>query len=586
MGDQNVWALFSGEQYSYNDYAVRAHYWPRLYDLSIPEQNLEPRVAADMPTSVRQEGAFYTASVPIRTDLRWSDASPFSAQDVAFTVNAALQFGLGFDWADFYDERSLDHAEALSADTVKFFFTTQPGVDAWQLGALQGPVVQAAYWAPKVAEAAALLPSPETRAKIETLQKEAAGLQNEVNRLYTESLTAQGPDAREVQASLRRQQGNLDEATNALAAEKAGLETALSAARQALFRQDDSGEPLLGPWLPVNDSVSLSGRANRANEAYPGARPNYDRAAYVLFPSADAAAESMQAGEVNLVLNPTPEATSAAAQSMISPARSPRFLVLNVNSSGLGDLAVRTALACMIDQTELAKGLGAAVELTSVIPEQETAWHDPKATLPCAGQDAPARLASASNILRSAGYSWVSEPSPSQPGQGLKRPDGGDVPPMTLLAPSSDEQRAEAGVYIAERAAALGIPLRAQIVAPDALDYAVFSSGDFDAAVLGWRVGSYPGYLCDWFNADGIFHYSPSVLPSACGELQASSDLQDARVHAYAMQEALVAEMPLIPLFSVAITDGLQGVGYPFPSVMDGLAGVYGAPELAFPKGP
>ncbi|HET6846577.1 MAG TPA: ABC transporter substrate-binding protein, partial [Anaerolineales bacterium] len=155
LGDQNVWALFSGEQYSYNDYAVRANYWPRLYALSLPAQTFEPRLASGMPTPIRAEGPFQTASVTVRTDLHWTDGSAFTAQDVAFTVNAALQFELGFDWADLYDRHTLDHAEAVAADTVKFFFKEPPGVQGWQLGALQGPVAQAAYWAPKVAEAAA-----------------------------------------------------------------------------------------------------------------------------------------------------------------------------------------------------------------------------------------------------------------------------------------------------------------------------------------------------------------------------------------------------------------------------------------------
>ena len=143
LGHQNVWALFSGESYSYNDYAVRARYWPRLYELSVPTQDFEPRLAAGNPTALRPEGVFQTASVPVRTDLRWTDGSAFTAQDAAFTINAALQFELSFDWRDFYDGQILDHVEAVAPDTLTFFFKAQPGVEDFQLGALQGPVVQA-----------------------------------------------------------------------------------------------------------------------------------------------------------------------------------------------------------------------------------------------------------------------------------------------------------------------------------------------------------------------------------------------------------------------------------------------------------
>ena len=99
--------------------------------------------------------------MPLRTDLTWTDGSPFTADDVAFTVNTALSFRLGFDWHAYYDPDWLDHAEAVDAHTVKFYFKRAPNVAAWQYGALQGPVVQEKYWAPKVAEASTLLPPDE-----------------------------------------------------------------------------------------------------------------------------------------------------------------------------------------------------------------------------------------------------------------------------------------------------------------------------------------------------------------------------------------------------------------------------------------
>ena len=71
-------------------------------------------------------------------------------------------------------------------------------------------------------------------------------LQQEVNRLYAATLTAQGDQARELQADLRRQQGNLDEATNDLADEQEALEGALKAARIALFQQDDARRAFAG----------------------------------------------------------------------------------------------------------------------------------------------------------------------------------------------------------------------------------------------------------------------------------------------------------------------------------------------------
>ncbi len=271
---------------------------------------------------------------------------------------------------------------------------------------------------------------------------------------------------------------------------------------------------------------------------------------------------------------------------MTSPSHSLRFVILNPNSAGLAEEAVRGALGCMLDQTELAANIGNAVELPDFIPSYELAWHAPDAPLPCAGMDAAARLAQAVGKLKSAGFNWEREPQEAQDGQGLTRPDGSAVPAMRLLAPSSDEQRAAAASYVARQAATLGIRLERLVLPSDEVEYAVLSSGDFDAAMMGWHVGAYPGYLCGWFGAGAVFSYSPSMLPSLCGELQVASSLEDARSHVGAMQRALVEELPMIPLYSVAVRDELRGISYPFNSIVDGLAGVYGAPELAIPSAP
>jgi ABC-type transport system substrate-binding protein len=518
----------------------------------------------------------------VRTDLHWSDGSAFTAQDVAFTVNAALQFELGFDWGDFYDHQTLDHAEALSTDSVKFYFKAPPGVQGWQLGALQGPVVQAAYWAPKAAEAAALLPSEESRAKIRALQQQITGLQTQVNGLYAQLPAAQGVQARELQADLRRQQGNLDQATNQLMKDQTGLEEALKAARVALFQEDDTGEPLLGAWEPAGGS-KVTNPTNVPNPDYPGPIANFDQATYVLYPSVDSASRAFAAGDINIVLDPSAGTSASSATGMISPSRSVRFLIFNLNAAGLEDAALRRALACIVDQSALVGRIGNAVGLQSLVPPEERAWQDAAMRPPCAGMDRAARQTEAVGILKSNGYSWEREPLNGEGGEGLRRPDGSRLLPFRLMAPNSDEQRAGAAGYIKEVADQVGIPLTVQLIAPDALDYSVLSSGDFDAAIVGWRVGTYPGYLCEWFSAGGTFAYNPSRLPSLCGELQATSDLEDARDHTFAIQEALVDEAPIVPLYSEAVRDGLQGVTYPFGSVLDGLAGVYGAPELAVP---
>ncbi len=214
----NVWALFDTTGYSYNNYAVRSGYWPRLYRLSIPGRQFEAAAASAMPSSVQHEGNFYTATVPLRTDLTWTDGSPLTAEDVAFTVNTALAFQLGFDWHDYYNPDWLDHAEALDAHTVKFYFKKMPNVGVWQYGALQGPVVQKAYWYPKVADSVALLPSANLRSNMETLKTQVDQLQKRVDSIIQAIAlpTTTKDEARQMQLGLTHQQGDLSKAINEL----------------------------------------------------------------------------------------------------------------------------------------------------------------------------------------------------------------------------------------------------------------------------------------------------------------------------------------------------------------------------------
>jgi len=587
--DHNAWAMFAGEDYSYNSYAVRAGWWPRLYGLSVPGQQLEMAAAAGVPSAIHQEGIFYTATVPVRTALLWSDGKPLNARDVAFTINTAVEFELGFDWQDYYDAALLDHAEAVSADTVKFYFTRPPGVREWQYGALQGPVVQEAFWSAKVAEAAEALPGDELRSSLDNLRGRIATLQQEANDLYTATLYAQGPQARELQADLKRKQGSLDEVTNDLNKAQTTLEQSLQAAQTALFEQDDRGEPLAGAWLP-QASASTAANApiiNVPNPAYPGPAPHFDRAVFHIYATRQAAEEAVKAGHINAVLSPEPKNEEAESNVFISPTRSMRFILFNLDADGVSDAVLRRALVCMIDQYALAASLpsGGAPRTAFVPPEDET-WSSADAALPCAGLDAASRLAQAAQMLRDAGYTWDQDPIAGGAGQGLKRPDGSPASPLHLLAPAPDEQRMASATYVVQQGQLLGLPIRAQPVAADAVDYAVLSSREFDMAIVGWRVSPYPGYLCDWFEAGGPFHYDPTALTSHCGQLDVTSDLDAARGLLIEIQRTLADELPLVPLYADVVREPVNGISYPFTAVLDGLAGVYGAPALASPSGP
>jgi ABC-type transport system substrate-binding protein len=589
----NVWATFDSRAYSYNDYAIRSGYWPRLYRLTIPEGRFEPLAARGMPSAVQAEGALFTATVPLRADLQWSDGSPLSADDVAFTVNTALAFQLGFDWHTYYDPAWLQHAEALDAHTVKFIFKRAPNVGVWQYGALQGPIVQRSYWEPRLEEASALLPSAESLQQIDTLEARIGDLQQRVQELVTSGFNLTGEEAHQLQIQLQNQQGDLDQARNDLAKQEAVIEASMQAARDALYMLDDRAEPVLGTWLPGKNTGGAW--VNTANPSHPFEATNFDRAVYSFYPSQAAAVAALSAGKADVLLDPHGLSKEARAQLgsdaalHSNPTSSVRVLIINPTKPELADPALHHALFCAISRAALADSID-ALPVTSLLGAGDSLWANAEAAVACpngydplTGPDEPFQAA---EILRLAGYTWAEEPSAGHAGSGLQQPGGGALRPFVLLAPDeeSDPQSAAAARSVERSARALGIPLTVQSTDAAAIRFAVYNGHDYDFAITGWRLGAYPGYLCDWFGGGNPLGYVDAQVASECAAFGVTSDLEAARSRIFTIQSLLAQDPPFIPIFAVQTYELTRPIVYPFDRVMNGLSGVYGAPSLAMPS--
>ncbi len=596
--DVNVWALFDSKGYSYNNYAVRNEYWPRLYHLSIPDRNFEPMAASDMPSAVYDDVDYFTATAPLRSDLKWTDGSPFTAEDVAFTVNTALAFRLGFDWRDYYNPDYLDHAEAVDASTVRFFFKKHPNVGVWQYGALQGPIVQKAYWSAKVAEAAASLPPSDLALQIEKLKVKVDDLQQKVNALNLSiASTPMTPDeARQAQAALTRQQGDLNEANNDLVKAQSDYDSAMNAARESLYALDDKDEPTLGNWMPDGEANGVW--ANKVNPAHPFGEPKFERATYQEFANEDEVSRALKQGdEINIIL-PNLEAIPdirLPSGFAFSPYfdNNTYYLVFNIANSEIIDLALRQAIACIT----WIPNRGNSVSNRNFINWNNQFWLNPTAKAPCTDLGDSSlwktkeRLQLAVQTLKSAGYSWEVEPAWNEkanegiPGKRLVSPNGKPLPDFLLLSLSKeyDEMESLEAGYKMKMANLLGVSLAVKYVNPEELRYAVFAGHQYDMAILGWRVSEYPGYLCDWFGDGNPFGYHSDRLQSACEALNSTSDLDQARQQVFEIQSILAQDVPFTPLYSGMAYDVYRNITYPFDSVPGGLSGVYGAPSLALP---
>lgn len=162
-------------------------------------------------------------------------------------------------------------------------------------------------------------------------------------------------------------------------------------------------------------------------------------------------------------------------------------------------------------------------------------------------------------------------------------PDAKLFPSIDLLVSSSSSVSVELANLIQQKVERLGITVNVESVNGQDVNFAVFSSHQYDMALLGWRVSEYPGYLCDWFTDGNPFGYHSDRIQSACAALYSTSDLATAQKDVYEIQSILAQDLPFIPLYSGIIYDAYQNIKYPFDNVLDGLSGIYGAPSLAIP---
>lgn len=580
----NVWELFDESGATYNDYALRSEYWPRLYHLAPPDRTFEPLAANGMPSEVIQEGEFYTAAVPLRADLKWTDASPFTAEDVAFTANTILAFEFGYDWSMYSPREYLDHVEAVNPSTVKYYFKQKPNVEVWQYGALQSPIIQKAFWKSAVENAATLLPKDALNADIDKASATLATVQSDIARLEAQilALRLEGQQNRDLNTYLKRRQGELAFAQNNLNTLLDEYAAQLDAAQKTLYGADDAREPVLGTWMPAAKENGMW--VNNANPDFPFTKPNFDRAVYRIYQDDEAAIRAFQNGEVDFILSPN-DLVSEVNEAKYYPSYSARFLVFNPLNTALADPAFRAALSCMMDRGALAADIlqnhAAPLDSFALSPQ----WHDPNLRDACAGIDKPARIAYAVNLLKSAGYSWAQEPNAENAGQNLLMSNGGAFPKVTLLAPSKEDDalRYTAAKYIAEQAQYLGIPFAVTEAGINDVVYAVYSSQKYDMALMGWRLSEYPAYLCEMFGGRNLHLYNSDRLKSACDALEGESNLDAARQASRQIEAALMSELPFIPLFTVMRADVYRGLSYPAGNVLNGWHGLYGAPSYAMP---
>jgi ABC-type transport system substrate-binding protein len=319
---------------------------------------------------------------------------------------------------------------------------------------------------------------------------------------------------------------------------------------------------------------------NAVNPDLPFEQPNFDRAVYVFFNDEVSAMKAFENREIDAVL--TPRGLSSDVKGIeYRPTTSARFIVFNTAHVYLSDPVLRMALGCVIDRSELTSNMlgGKAFELDRFALGM---WKIGSADV-CGGLDESERISRATQLLKARGYAWEQEPGSDTEGRGLLIPSSGLLPEVTLLVPPRDEDpdKYQAGVYFLEQARKLGLTVLLKETDAVYLTYKVFSSREYDLALVGWRLGAYPAHLCAWFGSGGQFDYGNASIHSNCDALNVEPNLEAALNFSSEIQASLANDAPFIPLYLDGVGEAIRGVQYPFQGTFGDW---YGSPSLAAPK--
>ncbi len=570
-----------------------------LYSLSDQRNQLILSAASDWASPLTQEGDKWVQTVPLKKGITWSDGTPFTAKDVAFTINTVLEFGLvSGNWQAWVDFTYVDSATAVDDYTIKIIYHAKPGIARTDWGVLQAPILCEHFWAPKVAAAAAPL----------------AGV------------ARPAPDADQT-------------AYQAKAAE----------AQTALFAIDPNGEPLAGAFLfskwekgaylqtAANPNYFFSGVevTEYANGAYHESKANvYDFTAYgdptgdkvldytvgpyvqyvqyILYSDQNSALLALQKGEIDFILNPSGLSKGLADQVKSdpnlnvtqNPSLSFHYLAFNTRRAPMGDVAFRQAFATLIDKEFVTQSIlqGVAYPVNSFVPASNTAYYyndvtkwgyNPDGTSMTRAQ----RIDAAVAILVKAGYTWQGGKQPTWdgdnqqiiPGGALVMPNGKPVPALELLAPSPsyDPMRATFALWIESWANEMGIPVKVKLTSFNVIVEKVFSEQDFDLYMLGSSAGIFPSYLRDFWHSDqaapggnNAGGYKSQRFDTLSDQLLTCETYDACRDIADQVQQLVASDVPWIGLFDTGIYEVYgKNITFPYTSTLGGLQQmVFGMP--------
>ena len=499
----NVWLASDA-----NSRKVLSLIYQPLYVTDPVTLDLVPWLAASMPVYDPQR---LTYTIALR-EARWSDGTPFTSRDVAFTGKLIQSFQVPR-----YRSKWKFIQQITTPDDHTVVFTLKKPMTAFLSGTLATPIVQEKAWAAIAAAA-------------KTTQKPLATLLN--------------------------QRVSHPVGTGPFTLQQWRRGAFLHLQRNPYFfgtGQTVNGR-ILGPFVD-NLVYSVFGTSDVAILALK--KGSIDMLWWPIQPGY--MADLRQQEQIHLFTN---------EKSALY------FMGFNLRQPPFRDRALRQAVAYLIDKNFIVSRIlqGHGTKMFSVIPAENRFWYADDLPRYGDGLSRVSRMKMAWRLLTEAGYSWEVPPIDKagnlQPASAIRLPDGRTMERFTILTPPADydPHRATAGLMIQEWLRDLGLPAYARPMSFSSLLQKVKGEHDFDAFVLGYgRLRLDPAYVRNLFHSNNdkprgwnMSGYHNADFDDLADRSLSEMDPDKRKELVVAMQRKIAADLPYIPLYKPSVVEAAR----------------------------
>jgi ABC-type transport system substrate-binding protein len=496
---------------------------PGAYEVEPVTQYAVPLLAEGPPPPLEQVDGVWQAEVSLRPDAVWSDGTPLTAHDWAFTASIMPPPGV-------------QGITAPGDHTARITFSERPTFGDYLYDVLTAPIVARHYWG--------AVPAPLTH----TPQNEPlAGP-------YT--VTAWGDERIELSANPRY----------------------IAQGREVTAYADGI--------RVVEGGRTLYADGDRTQQvAQYAVGPHIERVAYRDFITGVRAWRAVEEDQASMFSTPWDEIDIPFGPNYVdvsvyvSHEANLTAVRFNTARAPLNDPALRQVLAQLIDPYFLTQTVlgGSVYEAQSVVPAINRAWGEPVPSSVRPNYNEAFTLAL--GALQEAGYSWEAPPSLAQnepPGNAiastpLLTPAGDEVPPLTIITPggSTGPYQETTAVWIADGFLAdIGITAEWIVIPPEEITERI-ATGDYDIALMDVPLTPYPAYLAEWFEGAAWYEVQRCTTLEACQraarEAAAATRERASLLPIYHEQALTIYRTDQITLpWEAPIYGGMQpGGGYP-----------------------